>query len=280
MFLDGSSRKKDPDKRRSSDDNKPICQPCEQAKKHMSARKFCRQCQEFLCETCSEFHKRSKALKSHILINASQDYYDPDTKLSNSPTIKCSVHTAEVVNFLCPAHNVTTCSVCAVLDHKPCKVSFIPDISRNYNNSDEYRRLQAELDTLEKEAAIFLKTSDDNIKNTEKNTHNILKELRQFREEINKNLLSKEEKLIAELKKMQNDEVQMLLKAKHKCSSIVAEISDIKKKLKHLEEETSELFISSKQMLPRIDRFRETLQLCKNREPNITFMFTKGVYML
>lgn len=106
-------------------DFKYWCQEC--LDRYVSAKKFCQQCQEYFCSNCCEFHKKVKTARKHVLVDILK--VDHAKSQSLSPTITCSEDTDKVIDFFCPSHNTTVCSVCAFRNHKPCQMKYIPDIS-------------------------------------------------------------------------------------------------------------------------------------------------------
>jgi len=55
--------------KRSSKAGAPFCQPCTGAGDSVTAVKLCSVCREWLCITCSEYHRRFKATRTHTLLD-------------------------------------------------------------------------------------------------------------------------------------------------------------------------------------------------------------------
>ncbi|XP_045178579.2 uncharacterized protein LOC123538489 [Mercenaria mercenaria] len=69
---------------RQSDEMIPLCQPCEDNNSATRAANYCKECDEYLCESCTKKHLNRKATKSHtpvsvsLLQNEQEGQVEPD----------------------------------------------------------------------------------------------------------------------------------------------------------------------------------------------------------
>ncbi|CAG2218077.1 unnamed protein product [Mytilus edulis] len=77
-----------------------VCGPCFAENKTLQATKFCSDCEERLCSSCTESHDRFKAFKSHNVIDLSSVGY----KIPISVTKSCNIHTELLLDYCCTDH--------------------------------------------------------------------------------------------------------------------------------------------------------------------------------
>lgn len=260
----------------SSEDFKYECQQCSEDGRHVPAKKYCQQCLEFLCANCCEFHKKVKTARNHVLLDISKE----KTMLSQAmqPIITCSVHAHKVIEFLCPSHNTTVCSVCAVLDHKPCPLKYIPDVSGNYITSKEFKKFSADLDTLLKDASWIASATESNIKMTEEDANCSIENIRTFKKDFDLFLLQKEEELIQKVQKMRHNDIRDIENVKENCEKVNADIKDIQKRIKSVDKNCSDLLITSKQLIAHVRLLQSTVKASKEKGHAWTYYFTENIF--
>lgn len=254
-----------------------LCQPCEEGSKRIKATRYCKECQQNICNDCVEQHNRFNSMKGHTFVELdiaddlqSSSSVEEVTE-SNSPTLKCHNHKDKILEFYCPTHHATSCSVCAVLIHKKCKLDYIPEISARYLHSDEYSKLKFDLEELELTIALYLREVDTHVKETNEHSHAIIEEIRTFREEMNQFLIKKEQELISELEHMRREDVEQLTTVKGHLTNAKSEINDTRSKLDDLEGQQSDLLITSKHSLIRLKEIQEDVE--KNLSKNSAFLY-------
>jgi hypothetical protein len=62
----------------------------------------------------------------------------------------CDVHKNEIVKFYCQKHNSVGCGKCMIHEHNSCKIQLVLDVSRDYDDSDEFVRIKHRIDHLKK----------------------------------------------------------------------------------------------------------------------------------
>ena len=91
-----------------------VCTPCGEDNRREEAVKYCPECQEYLCTTCTSHHARSKALRSHKL----QDSNTAMTGSQVAMTTKCQYHPHLVIDMFCETHDMVYCSKCIATEHR------------------------------------------------------------------------------------------------------------------------------------------------------------------
>ncbi|XP_053407735.1 uncharacterized protein LOC123547507 [Mercenaria mercenaria] len=181
----------------SGEDFEIFCQPCDLDDIRLPAFGYCTNCEEHLCESCFNHHKKPKPLRHHILLdkqNMPQTQQIPSKSThAGQPddlTTPCTEHKREIIKFYCHDHKVLLCTVCVTLGHSltSCHVNYIPDISKQSINSSEYRDTIKDIDNI---AERYHKLTED-LRRMTTNSNNslsdVLIDLKKFRKEINQRL--------------------------------------------------------------------------------------------
>ncbi|XP_053393566.1 tripartite motif-containing protein 45-like [Mercenaria mercenaria] len=238
---------------------------------------FCVDCEEHLCESCFNHHKRAKPSRHHTLLD--KHNMPQSLQVSSQPiphalpgdlTKPCSTHKKEMIKFYCHHHNALLCSVCVTLKHQStaCHVDYIPDISGKIVNSNEYRKLIKEIDTM---TGIFQDTVGDLKKITEKSNASltdVLAEIKKFRKEINQRLDAMENEAENTARSLKKDNDQRLKTVQTTCDDAIKDLQESSDAIKQLNtsKEADTLFVELK----------TAEQLIKENEKKISQLTTTG----
>ncbi|XP_053384924.1 uncharacterized protein LOC128550268 [Mercenaria mercenaria] len=216
----------------SAEDFDHSCQPCLIIGQHVAAHGFCVECQEYLCKTCFECHKRTKASRNHELLDKDNvGKHVITNKGSEECTEKCSVHKKENIKFFCPTHKALGCNDCIILDHRTCEIEYIPDKCAGIGDSEEYRDIMKNLSEKMKDAEDIMKKAEVRDKEIDKCHAGIIKEILNFRKEINECLDQLQQKIQKDAdKKKSNDKIiiQMVL---DECANVSSDIKKLQSSL-------------------------------------------------
>lgn len=100
-----------------------VCSTCKEIEKIVSAEKFCIDCQEYLCKTCSRMIHSLKLMKTHYIL-------DMQTRTESEPAdvtqmlteyFTCSRHLDKTVSYVCHEHNDLCCINCFIENHRHCE---------------------------------------------------------------------------------------------------------------------------------------------------------------
>ncbi|XP_060596616.1 uncharacterized protein LOC132750624 [Ruditapes philippinarum] len=207
----------------SAEDLLLFCIPCDRDSKRVPAKGFCTTCNEHLCKTCYKHHKKPAPLRNHVLLDENCMPTTPTVPLSQDNFESCDDHQDEKQKYYCRDHDIVVCSVCVTLDHRTCKVEYIPKISKHILDSEELNELMAEMKSLEEVCKLGIKRAKDEIKAISENHDKVIKAIHQFRKEINTRLDDMETIVVKDAERI-SDEKQMILK------SLSTYIEDIKDK--------------------------------------------------
>ncbi|CAB4000705.1 tripartite motif-containing 45-like, partial [Paramuricea clavata] len=115
---------------------KIVCDNCDSED---AAQSRCNECGIFLCQYCTEFHKRSRPTKHHELVTMEQLKSNPGPQ-NIAEKIRCPKHKEEVIKLFCKTCQTTICRDCTIVDHQGHKYGFVEEVA-----VEEKRHLQSNL---------------------------------------------------------------------------------------------------------------------------------------
>ncbi|XP_045174683.2 uncharacterized protein LOC123535978 [Mercenaria mercenaria] len=233
------------------------CDPCLTDDQHVEAHGFCVNCHEYLCRNCFKFHQRTKALKHHELLDkVSMAKKGVSTAVSTTEvfTERCMTHENEVIKFFCPTHEALGCTDCITMDHRACKIDYIPDKCADIGDSEEYRDIMKKLDRKVKEAEDVRNKAEVREKEIDAQYQSVLNDIAKFRKEINDRLDQLQTKITEVANKRKSQDKQIVKEAVDTCTNIS---SDVKKLQTSLQDSKSsnqngQLYITIKRAKSKI----------------------------
>lgn len=96
------------------------CTPCGEDNITQEANKYCPECEEYLCQSCTRHHGRQKATRLHQLL----DKDEAGESRHISSTVKCRYHPDRDIEAYCETHDMVYCLKCVTFDHRYMSVFF------------------------------------------------------------------------------------------------------------------------------------------------------------
>ena len=172
---------------------------CDNCTDENSAAIRCEECAVFLCSYCSEFHKKSRSTKHHILTTLQE------LKYAASPTsvaekIRCKKHKEELIKLYCKTCQSTICRDCTIVEHRTHDYAFIEDVALVQKemlkqNMNEVKKRQATL----KRGIASLKLFDQSL--VDENAVVVAQVTSHF-EELQRIVVSKKNELLSKAKSL------------------------------------------------------------------------------
>ncbi|XP_045174588.2 uncharacterized protein LOC123535893 [Mercenaria mercenaria] len=226
------------------------CQPCLAIGQQIEAHGFCVDCQEYLCKNCLAYHQRTKASKHHHLVNKDNiDKHAVPTKDSGLCTEMCRDHKNEVIKFFCVNHEALGCHDCMTMDHRTCKIDYIPDKCSSIGDSEEFREVMRKLDQKVNEAEDVIKMASCREKELDSCHDRLLKEITMFRKEINDRLDQLQTQIVADAGQKKFTDQQAVKKVLETCTKNSSEIKQLQSRLQDYKasQQNGQLYITMKQ---------------------------------
>ncbi|XP_045184897.2 uncharacterized protein LOC123542914 [Mercenaria mercenaria] len=126
------------------------CSPCAEQNKNREAARYCVECQDYYCQSCTDMHKMFPAMRGHKLLFKA-DYSSPSNQpsLPPVPTERCNNHKTKLIDMYCLDHDEVCCTSCVAENHRSCdSVTSITNIIKESAASKETDALIQELSTL------------------------------------------------------------------------------------------------------------------------------------
>ncbi|KAH3810575.1 hypothetical protein DPMN_138968 [Dreissena polymorpha] len=123
------------------------CEPCMKTNKSKTATVFCKECDEYMCDTCKNPHTTYKT-DQHTLVNF-LDKKSAPVMIDMKGINKCNEHGRDI-EFFCQDHSKLCCSSCVLIHRKCGQVDEIANVSRQ--TRPELQALKQSLIKLQSEA--------------------------------------------------------------------------------------------------------------------------------
>ncbi|XP_052759872.1 uncharacterized protein LOC128202774 [Mya arenaria] len=226
--MEVSGRRANLDIEASSAEVTPLCEPCRAEGKELEAHGFCNNCKEYMCPSCIKVHGKLTATKHHNVLAKQKmpTHYPSSRKPADVSGLElCKDHPSEAIKFFCHEHGQLGCGDCIVLNHRRCKVDYIPEVASSFIASSKFKVIADEVAKVE----TVLNTWERKLISDEQSVLDIskvqLKKIKYFRAEINEYLDKREKALVKSIdnaRKKDADLIRRLLEDIHAAKSMQA----------------------------------------------------------
>ena len=199
-----------------SDSEKIACENCDSGE-YPETR--CQQCSRYLCQFCTESHRRSRDTKTHTLNTLDE------LRKSEAPviaeTVCCEKHDGEIIKLYCKTCEETICRDCTIVEHRQHDYVFARDVSKE--KKDELLLLVEEVKQNRSEMTECLEH---------------LKKMEEVVQDSNESIIERINQYFEELESIAGNRKNGFLEE-------AAEVKNAKLKQLHLEQEKLELDLGS-----------------------------------
>ena len=186
-----------------------VCGPCKTDNVKKEAKHYCEQCQEHLCDSCQDTHRKLKATKNHSILSGHHMPTSSDVIQRPACSVYCNCNQNQEVEVYCEEHHDVICDSCATVKHRRCKTFSIQDKSRSYPTKkldfiiDKTKTLRMKIEQLQQER-------DKDRTNITRMKDTCRKEITTFRKELNDFLDHLERDIIQDLEKYEKKWKQLI----------------------------------------------------------------------
>ncbi|XP_062579596.1 E3 ubiquitin/ISG15 ligase TRIM25-like [Saccostrea cucullata] len=218
-----------------------FCAPCKRENEVETAKSFCVDCEELLCNNCVKYHKRSLASRAHVIVPESE----PKAifvKISRAIMKDefCQDHPERKIELYCEDHSEVCCGLCVSIDHRMCdSVETIQKAAVRIKNSEEVRSILSELKSYEDKLLELREKEEENVIVFDDASDDIVEETKKLRQEIKEHLDRLENEHLGELGGLTKKGKEKLNKKIDSISERIKFTEHCKKKLQDLDEEGS-----------------------------------------
>ncbi|XP_060589370.1 uncharacterized protein LOC132744633 [Ruditapes philippinarum] len=273
MEVSGKKDNKHQDQTTSSGSTQ-VCQPCIADGERLDADGFCQNCQEYLCKTCIKYHRKVTVSKHHTILDKANmpTNVEPQT-VKQLCTSTCNKHKLEIIKYFCRDHDTVGCGNCMVIDHKTCKVEFIPDIADEFTNGEKYKAILTRLEKLQTKVDSKIKATGTGREAFANEFVFAVQEIKRFRKEIEDYLNKMEQTILKECERLRKENVNAITKNEDFLKTIKSELDDIADCLKSQSKKTTDLFVEAKQTEARLS------QLEQDMKQSVNMVFTEYTFV-
>ena len=194
-----------------------VCISCEAVNKDTTAEKYCIECSEYLCATCSRIIHAIRKLTDHLVL----DYNEEGDKGVNAVLadyFACSKHPGRIISLVCEEHNKLCCNKCLLEDHKGCDaVIELKDRANTLENEIDLNKLKEQFKILSEQISLIKESKKRNIETQKQKVDGIRNQIVELREKVNKifdslenDVCSQAKALVKEITITTDEEVQRL----------------------------------------------------------------------
>ena len=109
------------------------CGPCQTGETVKQATHYCKECREYLCTTCKDYHRKLAVTKNHNILSGTDMPAPSSTKCQDIAFIAyCGCNKNQQVEFYCEDHQDIICNPCRKIKHLKCQTSEIKEKSARY----------------------------------------------------------------------------------------------------------------------------------------------------
>lgn len=162
--------------------NTSTCGKCSLRQTKKISEHWCPECEEALCNKCTNHHKGMKATRSHRPILISNHKLLPSVMADIHQS--CIYHNEQYQQY-CVKHTLPICVSC-INDNRKCNVSTLENVTNNVKTSGHFLDLESRLDDLLQNIDKMIKDRKANYSNIEKIKTQHVKNISQIRVEINR----------------------------------------------------------------------------------------------
>ena len=184
-------------------DDKPTAKKilCDNCDSDDAVQSRCNECGVFLCQFCTESHKRSRSTKHHKVLSMQELISNPAPQ-TIAEKMRCSKHKEEMIKLFCKTCQTTICRDCTIVDHREHKYEFVEEVA-----VDEKQKINEELNIVKQrktrlvEGIVNLKRFNESLDAKKKST---ISEIYQHFDELTKAMEYRKQEMVEKATSLTN----------------------------------------------------------------------------
>ncbi|KAL3843097.1 hypothetical protein ACJMK2_021050 [Sinanodonta woodiana] len=245
----------------------PNCDSCTYDGTLMQAGGFCLVCKEHLCDECIKFHRKTKVLREHKIVNLEE--LSQNSEIGDYLPIKtemCPVHVDEENKFFCKDHKGLFCSSCTFMNHRTCKNVFDLKLhSKALLEMFEPSLVSNKFDTLVTQLKEVTKEKETSLQELRFQVDHVMDDIKNLRQKMNTLFDEAEMEVRSEGNRIYKEVSMTLLDQKQECQSLIVAIQNSKTILDTVFDHGSEnqVFSVLLEMEEQLDHYNKTVDKYK-----------------
>ncbi|XP_071123530.1 uncharacterized protein [Mytilus edulis] len=186
---------------------------------------WCPDCDEGLCQDCTEHHSLSKSSRNHKTVPIDEYHRLPPFIVNTK--LHCDEH-EEKYQLFCKGHNAMLCRKCVISEkHLECKEIFpIEEVIQNAKTSVAFTEIESSFQEMKENLRLILEDRQNNVSSLSDSKQKLESEISAIRGQINQHLDKIQDHFIVELNKAVENSTQQ----------IQSFIASLKKTLREIDE--------------------------------------------
>ncbi|KAL3887965.1 hypothetical protein ACJMK2_000350 [Sinanodonta woodiana] len=255
------------------------CDSCHSAGNIRSAQDFCVECEEGMCEICSEVHRNQKMSRNHVIFSMEEFTSNPQNVMRLAKGFSCSEHDGEAIVFYCKNHESACCSKCCILSHRNC-------VSVSDMNKELPRLLQEtnpdsiieQMKNIESHLKSFTEVNESSISLLESQVNDLINQIRDLRKKINGVLDELEQNVKMEGHRICKEETIRKQEENHHCQSLINSVRNshsLLETVKKLGTET-QVFLMTEKMKSQLTSYMDQIDERYTKTESTTILLEKN----
>ncbi|XP_071123537.1 uncharacterized protein [Mytilus edulis] len=222
---------------------------------------WCSDCDEGLCQDCTEHHSLSKSSRYHKTVPIGE-YHKLPSFIANIK-LQCDEHD-EKYQLFCKDHNKVLCRKCAIsAKHKECKAIFpVEEVILNAKTSVAFTEIESSLQEMKENLRLILEDRQKNVSSLLDSKKKLESEVSAIRHQINQHIDQIQDQFIAELNKAVEHSTQhiqsFIASLKNNQKEIDECIDDVKNIKNHATD--MQTFLGINQLVNKLNKTENEMQ--------------------
>ncbi|WAR12695.1 hypothetical protein MAR_026875 [Mya arenaria] len=180
-----------------------------------------------------------------------------------------------MIKFYCPTHRALGCGDCVVLDHRSCKVEYIPDVATDFVTGKEFRELEPSIKRAEDLLSGFISNVKELFGDVKIQSKVEIDKLRKFRAEINTYLDRREKELLDNIEKVKTEDENVLTALKTDCELMKTGLEAMRTELTSGDVSVNQLYVTARRCRKEQRGMYNSIKKMVDRMNARKYQFTK-----
>ena len=249
-------------KKEFSENKNVFCDSCRDQDILKQADGYCGECEEYMCQTCFDTHRKFRLNRGHTFTN-------PDIAQGKRKDIadleKCDEHYNDLIKFYCPQHEKVGCGDCMILHHKTCKVEYIRDRAKTFKDSGDFKALRENAKVSHDQVNRLCDSIQENKTQIKETYDNFVSDINIFKEEIIAHVNKMTNAMLKQGKDKMTSDMKKMLKLEEESKTLMNELSRLMETIDAHVDKPNKLFVNSITQKPLLEQLNHQLGSLKRQ---------------
>lgn len=192
------------------------CGPCKYDGVNKEGTKYCNDCEDFLCQTCTDSHKRFKTTRNHTILSVKDASKSMIKSQAESCIVMCSCDQNLETTIYCEDHDEVICQTCKAVKHRRCNTCSLTEKSASYDIKKLHSVIE-KTNTLQAKIQNFQADRNSDIQTLDRLTEDCKQQIKSCRDEFNSFFNTLEENMLSGLETCASEQRQVIQRLMSTC---------------------------------------------------------------